>query len=87
MNIINGINSGGAGGEGAPVKSDLCGVDIESVVTSGSRQRVQYQEMAASRKCISGSKPILTSLLVQVYQQGVELRQRTKVGLGLRGLG
>ncbi len=27
------------------------------------------------------------ALLVQVYQQGVELRQRTKVGLGLRGLG
>ncbi len=30
-----------------PVKSDLCGVDAGSVITSGSGQRVQFQEIAS----------------------------------------
>ncbi len=50
MNIINGIKSGGAPVHTSPVNSDLRGVDAGSVVTSGSGQRVQCQEMAASRK-------------------------------------
>ncbi len=56
-------------------------------LTTQTRLGVRLKYVVESLETRLPNNLMVYSLLVQVYQQGVELRQSTKVGLGLRGLG